>query len=60
MNHDYAHCAGFSQDCPKKCFRAQLVRDLKLHITDIRLPVTWIDFRGTTECMRGIKDGKAD
>lgn len=55
MNHDYAHCVGFNPDCPKECFRAQLVRDLKPHITDIRLPVSWLDFRGTAECMR--KDG---
>ena len=29
MNHDYAHCADFKDDCPKKCFRAKLVRDLQ-------------------------------
>ena len=56
MNHDYAHCLNFREDCPQKCFRAQLVKDLKLHSTDIRLPVTWLDFRGTAECMR--KDGE--
>ena len=52
MNHDYAHCSGFQSDCPKDCFRAELVRDLKLHITDIRLPVSWINFLGTAECKR--------
>lgn len=61
MNHDYAHCAGFRKDCPKKCFRAQLVRDLeqwdkelsegKYHI------VSWMHLEGTEEC---IKHGKKE
>lgn len=51
MNHDYSHCAGFSPDCPKKCFRAQLVRDLKLHITDI----LWYTARIPMSIRRGTK-----
>ena len=29
MNHDYAHCLEFEDDCPENCFRAELSRDLK-------------------------------
>ena len=57
MNHDYAHCLNYRPDCPKKCFRAELVRDLKLNITDVRLPVVWLDFLGTAECKRKDGDG---
>lgn len=51
MNHDYAHCADFRSDCPKKCFRGQLVRDLVNHLI---LPrgVSWVHFAGTEECKR--------
>lgn len=24
MNHDYAHCLDFCDDCPEECFRAKL------------------------------------
>jgi len=49
MDHDYAHCGDFTEECPKECFRAQLVRDLK------NMPygycVTWMDLKGTEpEC----------
>lgn len=34
MNHDYAHCLDCTDDCPKDCFRAQLVREaLDKHLT---------------------------
>ena len=29
MNHDNAHCLDYKDDCPKECFRGQLVRDLQ-------------------------------
>lgn len=48
MDHDYAHCADFKDDCPKRCFRAQLVRDLKPG--DV---VSWMHFKGTEECRKG-------
>lgn len=50
MNHDYAHCLDYYQNkaqCPKGCFRAQLVEDLK----NISLQyTTWAHFAGTDEC----------
>lgn len=27
MNHDYAHCMDYTADCPKDCYRAELVRE---------------------------------
>lgn len=56
MNHDYAHCLDFTNDCPKDCFRAQLVRDLKKRTDLLGLPFSWMHFRGTDECPR--KDNK--
>lgn len=56
MNHDYAHCVDYKPDCPKNCFRAQLVRDLEN--IDRRIPLSWMHFRGTDECPR--KDGEQD
>ena len=54
MNHDYAHCLDFSKDCPKKCFRAQLVRELesygKLAPYAVNMPVSWAHFKDTEEC----------
>ena len=38
MNHDYAHCLDYKEDCPEKCFRAQLTRDLKGH------PIPWVSW----------------
>lgn len=52
MNHDYAHCLDYSKDCPSKCFRAELVRDLHRR-NDLWLkPVSWMHFKGTEECKR--------
>lgn len=48
MNHDYEHCADYDNKCPKKCFRGQLVRDLK-HYPWLR--VAWMNFKGTEECL---------
>lgn len=50
MNHDYTHCADYKQFCPKSCFRAQLVKDLKQ--IPYPLPVSWMHLEGTDECMR--------
>ena len=56
MNHDYAHCADYSRDCPKDCFRAELTEDLK-HRTDLLgLSFTWMHFKGTDECERKEKE----
>ena len=56
MNHDMAHCADFTEDCPKKCKRAKLVRDLlrygKLAPYAINFPISWTHFKGTEECKR--------
>ena len=50
MNHDYAHCIDFTDDCPKDCFRAELVREaLDKHWAI----VDWMHFKGdepVTEC----------
>ena len=55
MNHDYAHCWDFEDEiCPKDCFRAQLVRDLKCF--NPFFPVSWSLFKGTEECK--LKEGK--
>ena len=53
MNHDYAHCIDCTDDCPKDCFRAQLVRDLKQRTGLARIAIAWMHFKGTepvTEC----------
>lgn len=52
MNHDYAHCADYRKDCPKDCFRVQLVRDLKQRTDLLGLSFTWMSFKGTDECKR--------
>ena len=53
MNHDYAHCLDYSEDCPKDCFRGELVRDLMRLGNVSRIVVSvvsWIHFKGTEEC----------
>ena len=47
MNHDYAHCADYTEDCPKECFRAELVRDLC-----VGKIVSWMHLKETDECLR--------
>ena len=57
MNHDYAHCADYTDKCPERCFRGALVRDLKYRLYPF--PVSWMHLAGTDECMRkqkGVKD----
>ncbi len=48
MNHDYAHCADWSMDCPKQCFRGQLTEDLRKG--HFYRPVSFMHFDGTEEC----------
>ena len=56
MNHDAAHCiSADSERCPKECYRYQLTKELSQ--IDYCFPVTWSDFSGTEECMRGEQDG---
>ena len=52
MNHDYAHCADFTEDCPKECFRAELVRDLKQRTDLLGIPFSFMHFKGTEECKK--------
>ena len=57
MNHDYAHCSDFTDDCPSECFRAQLVRDLEN--IPIWYRVSWMHFEGTDECKwKEVADGR--
>ena len=56
MNHDYAHCMDYRDDCPMECFRARLTKDLKERLDLIDLPFTWGHFKGTDECKR--EDGR--
>ena len=54
MNHDYAHCADYTECCPKDCFRAQLTKDLKNRVDLRGLPFSWMHFNGTEECKREV------
>ena len=55
MNHDYAHCMDYRDDCPMECFRARLTRDLNNRTNLPWKPYSWMHFEGTEECKR--KDG---
>lgn len=49
MNHDYAHCMDYRDDCPTECFRARLTKDaLDKHYTI----VSFMHFENTEECKR--------
>lgn len=50
MNHDYAHCLDYTERCPKKCFRGELVRDLKE--VPYPFPISWMHLKDTEECRR--------
>ena len=51
MNHDYAHCADFTEKCPRDCFRAQLERDLKKNRPAyIGMTFSYAMLKGTAEC----------
>lgn len=50
MNHDYTHCADYSNACPKSCFRGQLVEDLKHRLDLLCLTFSYAHLMGTDEC----------
>lgn len=50
MNHDYEHCLDYNADCPKECYRGQLVRDLQANGKP--MIVSWMSFEGTDECIK--------
>lgn len=56
MNHDVMHCADYSDKCPKKCYRAQLVRELQKYEKFALFPVSWGHLKETNECPIKRKD----
>ena len=51
MNHDYAHCLDYTEDCPADCFRAELEQDLSVHREQfIGKPIDYMHLKGTEEC----------
>lgn len=55
MNHDRVHCANYSDDCPKGCFRGELVRDLKRKYKDRwDSNASFADLEGTDGCLKGV------
>ena len=55
MNHDRVHCANYSDDCPKGCFRGELVRDLKrMHKDRWDSSASFADLEGTEGCLKGV------
>lgn len=52
MNHDATHCADYEPSCPKSCYRAKLTRDLQERTDLFYLPISWSNFRGSSECPR--------
>ena len=55
MNHDRVHCANYSDDCPKGCFRGELVRDLKrMHKDRWDSSASFADLEGTDGCLKGV------
>lgn len=58
MMHDYAHCADFKETCPEFCFRAQLVRDLRVNPQPF---VSWMHLMFSNECpLKGEDDDGGD
>lgn len=55
MDHDYAHCLDYRDDCPKECFRGELVRDLMTNPNAPRIN-TWSHLRETDICIRESDD----
>lgn len=49
MNHDYAHCMDYRDDCPMECFRARLTKEALDKCYTI---VSFMHFEGTEECKR--------
>jgi len=58
MNHDFTHCAEYSNACPKSCFRGQLTEDLKNRPDLFGLTFSYAYFRGTDECPLTEKENK--
>ena len=60
MNHDYAHCADYTNDCPWVCFRGALVRDL--FQMDKPMPVSWMHLKATSDCVldKVVEEGEED
>ena len=58
MNHDATHCLDWSEECPKKCYRAMLTEELKRIYYP--LPVSWAHFDGTRECEKRREDERLD
>lgn len=52
MNHDYAHCMDYRDDCPMECFRARLTKDA----LDKYYTMSLMHFENTDECKR--EDGR--
>lgn len=50
MNHDYAHCLDFTEDCPQECFRAELSRDLARMGGSNKMWISWMSFKETGCC----------
>ncbi len=51
MNHDYAHCLDYTENCPMDCFRAELKRDIEENRSEfIGVPLTYAHLAGTDEC----------
>lgn len=61
MNHDYAHCADFTEKCPRQCFRAKLQRDLKKNYADyIGIPISYVHFRESNMCQMDLEGENDD
>lgn len=61
MNHDYEHCADYTDACPKKCFRAKLTKEILTNPTLVPNGcVSWMNLKDTGECMRGEDDERSD
>ena len=53
MNHDYAHCLDYTENCPKDCFRAELQRDIKENRSVfIGVPLAYSHLGSTVECLK--------
>lgn len=51
MNHDYAHCLDYTENCPKDCFRAELQRDIEETRSEfIGVPMAYSHLGSTVEC----------
>ncbi len=61
MNHEYSHCLDYEPNCPKKCFRAQLTKELLDNPTVVPMGIaSWTHFRNLDECEKNRKKVKSD